>query len=514
MRHGLAAICAAFSLLGGMSEAEDITLRFSDGSFEVSGPLLGFDGLSYRVASDYGPLTVSAQAVDCVAGCPEVDDVPRIRLAGSTSLSTVLMPALVDTFGISLGVTVENGRTDEGALLQTLVAPETGIIAVFETLGTTTAKGFDALAQGQVDIVLADRPAMAAEIDQLRAAELGDLSDPLRRRLIARQPIKIYGPQNRDTLSLTADQLRRVLSGDLGDWAGLGGAEGAISLHVLSSELSQIEGRLAALARVLETPSILRPVTQHQTPATLATALEQDRNALALTSRVLLVGQEASVNFGCEIADMSTSSGVDTHVDPLLNQFWAYTAAPRLSDLARAFLVFATGPQAQRTVDRAGFVDKRPDPISLADQGDRLARSVLAAQEGVGYDALRSAILALEGRQRLSVTFRFTPGTASLDPGSRSDIQSLAAFLDAGQFDGHDLLFTGFSDGIGGVFANQQLSQARAETVQEAVSDSMATNPERVQMAATGLGEVMPLACDNTAWGRHVNRRVEVWVTP
>jgi phosphate transport system substrate-binding protein len=31
-------------------------------------------------------------------------------------------------------------------------------------------------------------------------------------------------------------------------------------------------------------------------------------------------------------------------------------------------------------------------------------------------------------------------------------------------------------------------------------------------MAVDAFGEAMPMACDDTAWGRQVNRRVEVWV--
>jgi phosphate transport system substrate-binding protein len=35
---------------------------------------------------------------------------------------------------------------------------------------------------------------------------------------------------------------------------------------------------------------------------------------------------------------------------------------------------------------------------------------------------------------------------------------------------------------------------------------------DRVDMAVDAFGEAMPMACDDTAWGRQVNRRVEVWV--
>jgi phosphate transport system substrate-binding protein len=37
-------------------------------------------------------------------------------------------------------------------------------------------------------------------------------------------------------------------------------------------------------------------------------------------------------------------------------------------------------------------------------------------------------------------------------------------------------------------------------------------NLERIGLELEAFGEAMPMACDDTAWGRQVNRRVEVWV--
>jgi phosphate transport system substrate-binding protein len=35
---------------------------------------------------------------------------------------------------------------------------------------------------------------------------------------------------------------------------------------------------------------------------------------------------------------------------------------------------------------------------------------------------------------------------------------------------------------------------------------------DRVSLEVLGFGEAMPLACDDSALGRHANRRVEVWL--
>ncbi|WP_147126610.1 phosphate ABC transporter substrate-binding/OmpA family protein [Shimia ponticola] len=518
LKHGWAAVCAAFCFvcLPSNASADDIVLRAPDGSFEVSGPLIGFDGLSYRVDTRFGVLTLSTSAVECVSGCPGSGDVPVIRMVGAQSMARVLMPALVDVFAISLGVGIETTTDAEtGAQVITLVAADAGPLARFLILGGTTAEGFTALAEGRADIVLADRPVTEDEAAQVAEAGLGDVTDPLRRRLMARKPLRIVVPRGQSVSSLDVSELVDVLSGETQRWAELGGgADAVISLHTTRDEAAQIAGRLAAVAEVLARPAETTSITVHDDLAGMVGALSEDPDAMAITSGTVFSGRALQVSNGCAADGAETAVAPDESVDPLLSQFWTYTAAPRLPDLARAFLVFATGPGAQRTIDRAGFVDKRPDPVPLADQGDRVARAILAAEDGAGFAALEDAIAALEGHDRLSLAFRFTPGTTELEPMSQSDVQSLAAFLDAGLFDGEELVFAGFSDGIGAAEANRSLSQDRAEVVRTAVQDLMVTNPNRAELIARGFGEVMPLACDESVWGRHVNRRVEVWVAP
>jgi phosphate transport system substrate-binding protein len=75
------------------------------------------------------------------------------------------------------------------------------------------------------------------------------------------------------------------------------------------------------------------------------------------------------------------------------------------------------------------------------------------------------------------------------------------------------LVFVGFSDGDGPAGTNRDIALRRAETVQRAVTRAAETaNLERIGLELDAFGEAMPMACDDTAWGRQVNRRVEVWV--
>ncbi|MEO0676350.1 MAG: hypothetical protein AAFZ02_02220, partial [Pseudomonadota bacterium] len=116
--------------------ADDVTLRFPDGSFEVTGPLLSFDGLSYRVDTRFGVLSIASAGVDCEGACPSPDDPVLVRLSGTGVLADVLVPALVDAFARSIGAVARPlPSLTEGVVSLALIDPDDAPLAVFEISG-------------------------------------------------------------------------------------------------------------------------------------------------------------------------------------------------------------------------------------------------------------------------------------------------------------------------------------------------------------------------------------------
>ncbi len=114
---------------------------------------------------------------------------------------------------------------------------------------------------------------------------------------------------------------------------------------------------------------------------------------------------------------------------------------------------------------------------------------------------------------RLSTSFRFETGSTRPDAQSRANIAQLARAIEIGTYDSNTLLFVGFSDGQGPAAGNKRIAMRRAEAVRDAVRHALQTPGEpRVDMAVEAFGEALPMACDDSDWGRQVNRRVEVWV--
>ena len=168
---------------------------------------------------------------------------------------------------------------------------------------------------------------------------------------------------------------------------------------------------------------------------------------------------------------------------------------------------------AGRVIQRIGLVDQEIEEIPFSVQGTRLANAIAQAGPEVGLSELQRMVALMDGMRRLTLTYRFKGGSTALDAPSRSNVALLADALEAGAFDGRRLTFVGFSDGQGAAALNLRLAARRADAVRRAVLDAAETfDPERVVIEAEAFGEALPMACDDTDWGRRINRRVEVWV--
>lgn len=512
-----AAFCAALSFvaLSGESRADDVTLTSRDGTVTVSGTLLAYDGEFFRVETRFGVLTVDGSGVTCEGpGCPDLDAyVAEIALSGTRTIGAVLMPALIEAFAIRQGYRAERIVRDDRRFIYVLVDRQTEQTAARMAFNIdSTASGFDDLVQGRADLVMAARLPTEAERRLANAAGIGDLTRPERRLIIGLDGlVPIVSPANA-VRRMSLETLAQLLAGDLVDWEDLGGAPGPIRVHlrdegsgpdVLTAE--QILGP-AGLA-------LAEPFQRHAGNAGLSDAVARDAGAFGLTSYSHIDNARAVLLQGtCDFPSPASVLSLKSEDYPLTTPLFLFTGPERLPLLAREFLAFVRSPAAAPVIRRAGFVDLVIEDIPLDAQGERLANAIAAAGDEIGLAELQSMVSVLRGATRLSVTFRFRDGTAELDAQSLSNVDLLADQLEAGRYDDTPLLFVGFSDGSGAATANRDLARRRAETVRQAVLEAAPfADRTRVDIRLAAFGEALPMACDDSAWGRKVNRRVEVW---
>lgn len=101
----------------------------------------------------------------------------------------------------------------------------------------------------------------------------------------------------------------------------------------------------------------------------------------------------------------------------------------------------------------------------------------------------------------------FDTGRATLKPAAREKLSKLAGILLA--YPGTLMLeIEGHTDSVGSDELNNRLSQARAESVRDYLAQA-GVKPDRIK-AVRGFGKTKPIATNDTAAGRQMNRRVEV----
>lgn len=513
-----AAACAALFLVWGTlgAVAQDVTLTSRDGSVEITGTLLGFDGEFYRVETVYGELTVDGSGVLCDGpGCPNLTAfVAELRLAGAETMGAVLMPALIEAFALRSGLTAT--RQDEGPARATYLLRDRDsgvLVGRFHIHATNTDEGFADLLANEADIVMSLREVRGPEAARALEAGMGDLRGRGRSRVLALDALVPVVAADNPLSTITTPDLAQAFAGQIDNWQALGGPDAPITLHLRDARSGLGQAVVDRLLRPIRAD--LPPgVQRHTSNADLAEAVAGDPFGLGLASGAALGRTKPLALSGdCGFALQAGRRNVKTEDYPLTAPLFLYLPARRLPSLARDFLTYLRAPEAQLVIRRAGFVDQTPEEIPVDAQGNRFANAIAQAGEEVGLDELQRMVAVLSPMRRLTTTFRFEQGSTRLDAQSRSNVEQLARAMEAGVYDTRNLLFVGFTDGQGSAGVNREIALRRAEAVRGAVIVAAETaNLTRIDLGVEAFGKAMPMACDDSAWGRLVNRRVEVWV--
>lgn len=157
---------------------------------------------------------------------------------------------------------------------------------------------------------------------------------------------------------------------------------------------------------------------------------------------------------------------------------------------------------------------------------DRRDRMRLEARAREAEEARREAVASREETERLRqqveelsaretnrgivLTLRdvlFDVNEATLKPGAGSELDRLVEFLE--EYDSRNIRIQGHTDSTGDQAYNMELSQRRADAVK---SYLVSRGIDASRIRTDGRGPNMPIASNNTAEGRQLNRRVEILV--
>lgn len=498
------ALCVALLCAPSISiAAEPVTVSSDGGGLVITGEVLSFDGTYLRLDSQFGAVTVDFTGMTCDGeGCaPLLDYVPTVRFAGAPRLSEVLFPALVEGYARSKGYFADRIETDAANFDYLLGEDDRSVLKLSFSVNDS-GEGFAAQVAERADIALSLRTATAEE------------ASPDRLRIIALEALTPVVSPAQPLTGISLADLGRVLAGEIKDWAELGSSEGPITLVQSDKDPAYA----AALEATILTPLGLTLAPEPRGFATnteAAAEVSADASAIAILPVGALGNTRAlAVSEPCGLQAVPRSHSIKAEDYPLTFPLYYYLPARRLPPQVLDFLAWLNTSEAQLVIRRTGLIDLGAVPIPIASQGERLAAAITMAGAEVGLDELQRMVRFFNGRVRLSSTFRFEAGSTALDAPSRSHLQSIAAALGTGRYAGQQITLVGFSDAEGPADANRNLSRERAEAVRDALIAAVGPALSAATVIEVeAFGEAMPMGCDDTSWGRRINRRVELWVS-
>lgn len=411
------------------------------------------------------------------------------RMAGSNVIGSTLARRLSAGYLALIGdasITSSFGGSEGTLEIAGLQAGQREGVSVM--LGSSVS-GLNALLRGTADFAMSASRITPADAERL--ASLGDMNSPANEHVVGVQGITaIVSPANR-VASLTVPQLRAVLSGQVKDWSELGETAAPIHVYVIESRGAAVDVPHDVLMPHESVPSSVKALANEQA---VITAVASDRAGIGFVAfgntepaRVLPLAESG----GTAVAP--TPLTISTEAYPLTRRLYLYTAAKPANAFVSRFLDYVYSPAGQAAVDAAGYV-----PLTI--------RSEVATADEGSSDRFKQLIA---GATRLSVDFRFLPGSKDLDNRGLRDVERLTTYIKSQKINPSRVILAGFADNSGTPTANQLVSQRRLETVAVALKRT-GIPPGKI---AT-FGAELPIGDNSTPEGRERNRRVEVYLAP
>ncbi len=489
---GLAALAGAV-LMAPATSAGQVSLEATDGSFLLTGQILGLEDDHYVVQTPLGEIRVGAARVRCAGeGCPTGDlAAADVRIAGPAAVSAALMPPLLEGYAAQLGArTINVGAPAEGDFVSNIVGPN-GAIGRIAMLPRSGEAAVAALLEGTAEIGLAAGRIRPPEAGARAALEAGDSDVPRQEHVLATESLVVVAHPGNPVSEISLRQLADVFAGRITNWSELGGAD----LPIRLAGLPEVPG--PATESRDATIDLAGPTTVAMTVAAggaVPQGVADDPAAIAVVPRALRQADKALVLVdACGTVLSPDAFSVKSGAYPLQRPIYLYSRGDATNVHMSGLIDYALSPDAEAAITAAGLVDlgveRRPLPA------------------GTGA----SPLAELAGHDQLSSTFRFGTGSSRLTDRGAADLTRLVDYLKA-QPEGTMVRFVGFSDDIGSPARNRALSERRASEVAGAVRQAGGDALDALDIAIIGLGEKAPSACNASEEGRAINRRVEVWI--
>lgn len=418
------------------------------------------------------------------------DNGSALRIQGSNTIGATLGPALVrgllEEQGLS-AIRIEAGAADNE---QKIIGTRSdGRRVTIDVAAHGSGTGFTALQDGSADLAASSRPIKASEASALAA--LGDLQSRDAEQVIAIDGLAIILHPSNPLGALRIDQLAQIFSGELQDWAQLGGKTGPITLYARDDNSGTYD-TFKELVLAAHGTTLAASARRFESSEALSDAVSQDPHGIGFIGLPYIRQAKAvAIAAGESQAMLPSATLIATEDYPLSRRLFLYNQPDLPNPWAKALVGFAHSPRGQAIVAHSGFIAQTVQAITVAPDS-----AMPEAYQTLAREA-----------QRLSLNFRFQQGSAVLDNKARHDLDRLLSYLTAQDKLQRKVVLVGFGDAKADPARAELLSKLRAMAVRRELARHGV-----ILRQVTGLGDELPVAANNADDGRLKNRRVEVWV--
>jgi phosphate transport system substrate-binding protein len=419
-----------------------------------------------------------------------------LRLSGSNTIGERLAPALAEAFLTEQGARdvqrVSGADPNEVSVVGTLPGQSGPQAIRIAAHGSSTA--FTDLEGGKADVGMASR--RIKEEEKAKLSRLGDLTSRASEHVLGLDGLAVVVHPANPVDSLTADQVRRLFTGEVTDWSQVGGSGGPLVLYARDDKSGTFD---TFKHLILRDQPLASDARRYENSEELSDGVAGDPRGIGFIGLPFVRSAKAlKISEGNTLAMRPNRLTVRTEDYLLSRRLYLYTAEAPESPWVRKFVEFALSDAGQAVVDREGFVGQ-----ALADEPTATVADLPAPAGDLPPEYARLT----QGSERLSFNFRFQTGSAELDNKANRDLGRLVQLMSGATYQGRELLLFGFADARGSEGANLALSEQRARAVTQALTS------EGISAGVTrGFGEALPVASNDSEEGREKNRRVEVWV--
>lgn len=481
--------------------AQDVELSARDGSLNLRGQLVEFVDQKYTIDTSIGRVTVDSNRVLCSGEtCPTVNSpTSELIIVGLGDIAGKIMPEFLLPYAGSIDAQM-NDATDGGFVFTNVEGEEIAVVSLSDTLSSR-----------QAAIALTSKPLLPEEVLELNPdRQSGQSVDSS--QVIGLNAITIITAKGNPVSAISSGDIARVFSGEYSNWSELGGLDAPITLYgpQPDSELAKSFKSQVFNALDNEESRISDDIFFFDN---IAERVASNPNGIGYTYFSNSEPAKAlDIQGVCGIATPANSFTIKAEEYPLTQRFYAYRLAQDNVEHADTLLRFMQSDEGQNIVSANGLINQRDTSNSIHSQGLRFISAIEANTTNAESELLKEMVSQINGSKRLSTTFRFETGSDQMDQRAQADVIRLVEKLRLPESDGNRVHLIGFTDSVGDFDLNQEVSLRRANQVRDALIKIDTALADRVSILSAGFGEIAPVACNETAQGRSINRRVEVWM--